>query len=858
MHRTHTDRPIRLLRLIWFGGLMVLTVLSLAAIGLLATGRMFFGALGLALCGFAWWQALRFLDTDNDNEIDTLSPARILDLIGARLQPLQANLHNTVSLKRITPDWAIDATEQKAVPVDAVTSTSVSSMPLSTMTVLIVGALAGALIGVLIARVWATLPIWVLLLGIGAMAALAGAVLGWWQLVRTGQDALALKLGAWLAFGVSAGVFAFTRFVQIADFPIYFFTDEAINTVSAETLLRNGLRDASGALLPPYFQNGQYWNLSLSVYVQVVATVLFGKSVEITRGASAFFALLGACALALTMKYAFGQRWWWLVVLFFGAMPAWFLHSRTAFETALMVAGYCGFLLFYLLYRTRNARFLLPAILCGAATFYAYTNGQAVMLVSGALLLISDARYHLKHWRVGLMGVGLIAVCALPYLRFRAEHPDAMLNQLRILDSYWFEPLSTPDKVARFVSEYAYGLSPMYWFLPNGRDLDRHKMAEYGHLGLWTLPFFLAGIYVCLRNLKSPIHRAVLIALLAAPFGAAIAQVVVTRALAFVVPAAMLCALGAEWLIERIHAPRTHTLAGIGAFVGLACISLWMWRDAVSNGPLWFTNYGLYGMQWGARQLFQVAIPAYLLNNPTQRLIVSPSWANGTDVFLPYFDVDTGRVTLRNIDHYIQRKQPLDPSLTFVMLADEVERANASGKFAPIKIERVIIAPDGSPQFNFARVQYADNADAVFDAELTAKQQPITSTVLIAGEPALLTHSRLDMGEPQNAFDGDTFTLLRGESANPLLLEINFATPRAVTGLDATFAQMDFDLKVVLTSADGTQRQYAETYRGLSGEPTIALEFPDAPDDIIRVRLDITQLNPPEEVHIHVREVSLR
>ncbi|MFN8499390.1 MAG: hypothetical protein U0641_16190, partial [Anaerolineae bacterium] len=69
----------------------------------------------------------------------------------------------------------------------------------------------------------------------------------------------------WLLFGGALLVYAITRFVALPQFPIYFFTDEAIHPVLGTELIARGFRDAQGRLFPPYFQNGQYWNLSLSV-----------------------------------------------------------------------------------------------------------------------------------------------------------------------------------------------------------------------------------------------------------------------------------------------------------------------------------------------------------------------------------------------------------------------------------------------------------------------------------------------------------------------------------------------------------------------------------------------------------------
>jgi hypothetical protein len=474
-------------------------------------------------------------------------------------------------------------------------------------------------------------------------------------------------------------------------------------------------------------------------------------------------------------------------------------------------------------------------------------------------LFFSDLRYHLRHWRIGLIGIALIVLVALPFARFRAEYPDAASMHLRVLDSYWFLPIPLSEKLLRFAGEYLYGLSPLFWFLPNTRDLERHLMRGYGHIALWMLPFWLAGVWVCLRNFKSGIHRVVLIATLAAPFGAAMAEVFVTRAMAFVVPAAMLCALGAEWMIDLLRTRRWQTVAGAATSVAIAVFSMWMWRDAMVNGPAWFTNYSLYGMQWGARQLLGEAVPAYLNAHPDQRLLVSPSWANATDVLARFFNVDASRVQLLNIDHFIRNKQPLDDNMILVMLPEEIQRVDESGKFAPLEVLQQVTAPDGTPAFTFARVRYVEDVDAVFAAEREERSQPVTATTTLDGAPATVVHSRLDMGKVQDMFDGDTFTLARGESANPFVIEIPFDTPRAVKGIDLIVGRMDFIARASVWGEGETEpRVYEGRYEGLPGEPEVSLDFTGAPANATRLRIEIEQLRPPDDVHIHVREVKLR
>ncbi len=663
---------------------------------------------------------------------------------------------------------------------------------------------------------------------------------------------------ALILFGLALVVYAITRLVALDQFPIYFFTDEAIHPVLGLDLLRSGLR-YQGTWLPSYFQNGLYWNLSLSVYIHALTASLFGETIFVTRATSSVISLFGAAAVGLFLKTAFKLKWWWIVILFLTVTPAWFLHSRTAFETVLMVSFYSWFLLCYLLYRQRSPDYLYPALLFGAATFYSYSNGQAVMAASGILLLISDLRYHVRNWRTALWGVGLLVLLVLPYVRFRIDQPDAISSQLRILDSYWLKPLPLQDKVIQFLSNLAYGVSPQYWFIPNETDLIRHRMKDYGNLSLWLLPFFVAGLLVSLRQIKSSAHRIILIAALAAPVGSALAQISITRALLFVVPANMLGAVGFDTVVGWFKSQRLQWGLALVSFLLLSGLSFGMLRDALVNGPTWYTNYGLFGMAWGTRQLFVDAIPEYAKENPTGPIYLTSTWANGTDVFLRYFAMPAARIMMYNIDYFTAYKRDLTPDTTLIMTPEELQRARASGKFKLIDIAQVVKSPDGNDGFYFAHLQYVDNIDAIFAAEQEARRQLVTENFVLDGEPIKVSHSVLDGGQMKDLFDGDPYTLIRGLEANPLIIEISFSKPHQLNGLSATFGKMNFALDVLLYP-EGSQEpvEYTGQYYDLPPEPHVDMTFDRGPVSVTKIHMEIKDVNTGEPDHIHVRDLILR
>ncbi|MBN2257641.1 MAG: glycosyltransferase family 39 protein [Anaerolineaceae bacterium] len=263
-------------------------------------------------------------------------------------------------------------------------------------------------------------------------------------------------------FVLSILIFILVRLIGLVDFPIYFFTDEAAQTILAQDFLRDGFKNYAGELFPTFFENGSKYNLGFSVYAQIIPFVLFGRSVFVTRVISVFFASLAAVALALILRDFFKVKYYWLGVRVLSMTPAWFLHSRTAFETALAVSVYTLFIYFYYLYRFRNRKHLFISLFLGALAFYSYSSMQPVVILTGVLLLLLDGPYHMRGRWITLGGAVELIFLSLPYIRFIFTHPYESARQLQMLDSYWVTSASFSDKILSFFSEYFKGFNPFF------------------------------------------------------------------------------------------------------------------------------------------------------------------------------------------------------------------------------------------------------------------------------------------------------------------------------------------------------------------------------------------------------------
>jgi 4-amino-4-deoxy-L-arabinose transferase-like glycosyltransferase len=664
----------------------------------------------------------------------------------------------------------------------------------------------------------------------------------------------------WALFIVGVAVYIATRAVGLERFPIYFFCDEAILVVRAEELLRNGLRDADGTLLPTFLQNADRWNLGLPVYIHLISVALWGKSVVVARATSAAISVLGTLAIALALKEAFRSRLWWCAPLVLATMPAWFLHTRTAFDPVMMASFYACFLCVYVLYRVRSPRWVYAALVYAAATCYSYPNGQAVMLASGVLLLVSDLRYHVwQGWKLWIGAAALALVLLLPLLRFQWQHPDALGDQLRVLDSYIMQPLPLGHKIATFARLYAQALDPRYWFFPNEGDWTRHRWLGVGHLGQWLLPFVALGLGRSIWCWRSSHYRVVLIALLAAPAGAALLQIAVTRTLAMVVPAALLACIGLDqcwWWLQRRRV--RFVPFALGTTTLLSTLAFVLLRAALVNSPTWFNEYGLYGMQYGAAQVFG-AVRDELARSPDARLLITHTWANNPNAFIPFFlnEAEQARVGMTTLAPWSETRRPIEPNTVFVLTAQEYREAEASGKFVIGPPVRVLPYPDGTPGFFFVRLEYSSQADQLFAAERAQRQRLVDDLAVIDRRSVPVRHSPLDLGGMSALFDGDTDTLIRGVDANPLVLEWHFPVPRAIGTIAIDGWSQQIDLAAAITTPNGTTTRYASSYYDQPHNPHIDWTLPNGPHTVSVLRLEIKNAGEGEVSKVHVREIKL-
>jgi len=314
----------------------------------------------------------------------------------------------------------------------------------------------------------------------------------------------------------------------------------------------------------------------------------------------------------------------------------------------------------------------------------------------------------------------------------------------------------------------------------------------------------------------------------------------------------------AQWL-EKLRIP--VKALQIGLFVILLIANFSILSDALRNGPTWFNDYGLYGMQYGGRQIFGELAPVYLQRDPRLTLFLSSVWANGADILANYFltPEQLSRVQMGSVDTYLSEKRELDGNMVFVITKNEFNAVKESQVLKVRSLDGILPYPDGSPGFYIARLEYAPDADAIFAAEEEARRKLVEERIELLDQDVLAKYSPIDAGTLNDLFDGDSNSLIRGLEANPFVFILDFSKPIHIRGLLADFGSMDLNLKVLLYVEDsGEPITLSESFKGLSPDPHVEWTFPGGPyEDVVELRIEVLCLNESDEAKVHFRELKL-
>lgn len=296
-------------------------------------------------------------------------------------------------------------------------------------------------------------------------------------------------------------------------------------------------------------------------------------------------------------------------------------------------------------------------------------------------------------------------------------------------------------------------------------------------------------------------------------------------------------------------------------FLLLSAVNVFMFADALRNGPTWYKDYGMSGLQYGAFQIFE-PIKQYQQEHPSTRVLFSPNWANGTDVVARFFLGTPIPLEMHSIQGYVENELPMGEDTLFIMTREEYEFALTSEKLADIRVEKTIPYPDGTPGFYFVRLRYSDLAKELFAKEKELRQIMPESTIQIGGEAVLVRHTYLDADDQSlgiyQVFDGDPYTYAKTYEANPFVMELTFPNPRTINGFSIRIGSANVAITLTGYASPGAEPvTYTFEGQGSLEEPELSFDLPESMTvQILHVeQLDVYAVPPTKN---HVWELTLR
>ncbi|KXK15119.1 MAG: hypothetical protein UZ14_CFX002000830 [Chloroflexi bacterium OLB14] len=296
-------------------------------------------------------------------------------------------------------------------------------------------------------------------------------------------------------------------------------------------------------------------------------------------------------------------------------------------------------------------------------------------------------------------------------------------------------------------------------------------------------------------------------------------------------------------------------------FIALSGINIFMLNDALRNGPTWYTDYNLHGMQYGAFQVFE-PIKQYIKEHPNTQVFFSPTWTNGADIIMRFFLGDDTPVKFHSIIGYIENNLPIEDDSLFIMTKEEYNFAIQSEKLADFQIEKTIPCPDGTNCFYFVRLRYSDAAQEIFAQEKALREKMQESIVKIDNEDVKIRHTYIEADDQhlgiQLLFDNDPYTFAKTYEANPFVIELTFPTPRTINGFSIIIGSTSTRITLTgYTAPNADPITYEFSGEGSIEVPQLNFELPE-PMTVTILHIEQLDLYAVEPTKNHIWEITFR
>jgi 4-amino-4-deoxy-L-arabinose transferase-like glycosyltransferase len=367
----------------------------------------------------------------------------------------------------------------------------------------------------------------------------------------------------------------FLRFYQFGSNPASLYWDEAAIALDAYSIGEHG-QDIHGL---PYLQAilASYGDFKapILIYLASLSVKIFGMSALAIRLPVALFSVLSIYLVYLLAKellnfnevLAKRYKLMPLLAALMVSISPWSVHfGRIAFESSLSVAFLLLALLFFLKAVNKRSGYFLISTLFAVLATYTYYSLRAIIPLFFLALLITFFK-EIKHQKVWLiLAMSLFVFLIIPI--FRSPYYEAS-QAYRLNNNNLIHPTQAIAESSQYLEKYhssffakifyhrylfmardflinmSTHFDPQFLFLKGDSNLRQHS----GYLGeffLVTLPFYVWGIFLLFKNLRSKLAWFLLFFMILAPIPASLVYEVphASRAIYLFVPFSILIAWG--------------------------------------------------------------------------------------------------------------------------------------------------------------------------------------------------------------------------------------------------------------------------------------------------------------------------
>ena len=662
-------------------------------------------------------------------------------------------------------------------------------------------------------------------------------------------------------FIISLTVYLMLIFDKLTAFPIYFFCDEAVAGVDAYSLLTQGT-DMFGNSYPLFFQGLGDYALSLSVYLQLPFIRLFGLNEFAVRLTTAVISLIGVSAVYVLLRYIFKLQTAWMTFVVFAVSPVWFLHSRTGFEYLIAVAFFLAFGVLYILTFSRHPAFVVPAAICAAATFYAYTPGRGWILVSLLVLFFINILEHIRYWKRLLIGVGLLLVLLSPYILLHIKQPDIATKRLQALDYQgMFQYTTWSQQTAYVLKNYAVGLNPLFWYTwentENIGPMERHVIPPLSPLLAWAFPFFCVGAFLLLLRLNALENRTLLALLLASPLPASLIRFNIHRGLPVGVFMLVVALLGFGWMYNYI-AQRSQSfrrIVPIAMLFSLSLYAIWFRIHVHTIAPYSYRNYGFYGLQMGAPQVFR-----WIQEHGTQyhAVYLAHNLFNSGDIFIPFYldEEHAQKTSILAINGICKPGFSFPENAVYILPLKDTSNSHLT---CPIRKNIISFIPDitGNPLFEIVQLGKAATFEVWLKQEEKRRGKLQTRQIEFQRQRIRIEHPVFDIGNVQSLFDRHMTSLARTDRINPARLIIHIP-PTQLKQLSISVSHIGSAELRVTTFSNGHKKDWGvqQYVRSQKDFGTIIFEQMESIADVTTINIIVRVTDMDKNGFVHINEIG--